>query len=165
MLRFLTIFMLLTSVSYGDGYDPLGLTPPATAETRCITVDGVDYDLDTILAEYNTTWTWPKLDGSHGGDDEASLRKHLSDPRHKVTGIENLDFETLKKVHSVLHAREEAVEASKLKAVPKATPALPKTVQGTPRGSGPCPGGVCPAPQRYYRPQKPKRFSGRLFGG
>lgn len=148
MMKFLTILVLLTSVSYG--YDPLGLDPPVVVpvETHCVTVDGIDYDLDTILSEWREDWTWPKEDGSYGGSTEVSLRKHLSDPRHKVTGIENLDFETLKKIHSVLHAREEAVEASKPKVIPKVKPAPPKPVQGTPRAYSPCPGGVCPRPKR-----------------
>jgi hypothetical protein len=154
-----------------SGYDPLGLlvlpvvpTAPPVQRPACITVDGVDYDLDTILSEYTSPWTWPTEGGQYGGKDEKSLRLHLSSDGHQVTGIENLDFETLKKVHAVLHEREEALAASKHKPVPKVKPAPPRAVQGTPRASGPCPGGVCPAPQQYYQPEQRQGFFRRLFG-
>lgn len=157
-------------------YDPFGLNvpPPVTPTSPvlpdepdppfCVTVDGIDYNLDEILSEYKGTWTWPSVDGSHNGTDERSLRLHLSSGRHRVTGLDGLDFDTLKKVHSVLHEREEALAASKPKVGVEVKPAPQRPIQSLPRASSPCPGGVCPQPQRS-KPVGPVRGLLRgLFG-
>jgi hypothetical protein len=124
-------------------------TVPSQADVPplCITVDGVDIDLDELLSEYQNAWTWPKTDGSHGGEDEESIRHHLSDPKHSVQGIEALDFETLKKVHAVLHEREERAKEAAAKTVKPVVKSLPVLL---PQASSSCPNGVCPIPQRNY---------------
>jgi len=138
-------------------------TVPSQADVPplCITVDGVDIDLDELLSEYQNAWTWPKTDGSHGGDDEESIRHHLSDPRHGVQGIDALDFETLKKVHAVLHEREERAKEAATKATkPPVVKSLPVIL---PQASSNCPNGVCPVPQRqvYYTPAQQRRATRR----
>ena len=138
-------------------------TTPSQADVPaiCITVDGVDVDLDELLSEYQNAWTWPKTDGSHGGDDETSIRQHLTDPRHAVTGIDGLDFETLQKVHAVLHEREERAKEAVAKAskspVVKSLPVL------LPQAGSSCPNGVCPVPRRqvYYTPAQQRRAARR----
>lgn len=104
------------------------------ATVRCVTIQGVDYDLQPILLEYRREWTWP-------GDTEATLRAHLRD-EHKVTGIESLSDREIRKLHAVLHER---AKAAQVRATIRADPVV---------RSGGCPGGVCPAPQRVFSPRR-----------
>lgn len=94
--------------------------------TLCVTIDGIDYDLDEILKSYVVPWTWP-------GTDEKTLREHLHSERHKVGGIDELSFEELKKLHAAIHEREKPVVKD------------PPPVRQQPVRS--CPSGNCPVPQ------------------
>lgn len=102
---------------------------PVESPVHCVTIDGIDWDLDKIRAEFRTSWTWP-------GTTEASLRKHLAS-EHRTQGLDRLSFDDLRKVHAVIHEREKHAKATS--PLIRASPA--------PRTST-CPGGVCPAPNR-----------------
>lgn len=93
----------------------------------CIKINGIDQDLDAILTTPSQLWTWP-------GMTESSLRRHLA-VEHGVEEIETLTFSQIKKIHAVLHEREQ-----------KQKPAAPKQ----PAQRSGCPGGNCPqsAPRR-----------------
>jgi hypothetical protein len=97
---------------------------PTVTETYCVTIDGVDWDLNKLRSEYRVPWTWPDMT-------EASLRKHMASD-HRVPEIDRISFEDLKVIHSVIHEREQ----KQLKTRP--TPSVP--VRSA------CPGGVCPSP-------------------
>lgn len=102
---------------------------PVEAKPLCVTIDGVDWDLGKIRAEYRTAWTWP-------GMTEQSLRQHLA-KEHRVSRLDKLAFDDLKRIHAVIHEREKAVRPA----------AVPIRASPAPRQSS-CPGGVCPAPNR-----------------
>lgn len=93
----------------------------------CVTIDGVDWDLDKIRAEYRTPWTWPN-------GTEASLRSHLK-ATHRIKDIDRIGFDDLKMIHAVIHERE------RVKTKLHSPPAMP--TQSSPSR---CPGGVCPSP-------------------
>jgi len=112
---------------------------PVESKPRCVSIDGVDYDLDPLLNEYRRAWTWP-------GNTEQSLRNHFATD-HKTTGLDSLTFTELKKLHAVLHERELATKAK-----PAVTPPAPVR-------SG-CPGGVCPSPS-YQTPRRGMFFRWR----
>lgn len=95
---------------------------------RCVTINGIDYDIEPILAEHRRDWTWP-------GGTEQSLRDHLK-AEHDVTGIEKLSRSELAKIHAVIHEREK-----KTRSIPAAPPVV-KPLASPSR----CPGGVCPSP-------------------
>lgn len=125
----LLVLSMVSLVSAGDR-KPVMVTvrPVFVATVHCITVRGVDYDLEPILAEYRVEWTWP-------GGTEQTLREHLRE-EHGVTGIESLTDRDIRKLHAVLHERaKKAVSHSAIRASP------------APRQSS-CPGGVCPVPNR-----------------
>lgn len=126
--------------SVDESHDPASLLGGLHfSEVLCVTIAGVDYDLDDILKDYRTDWTWP-------GMTEESLREHLAGGPHRVTGIDELPFATVKKLHAALHEREERQAKA---AQPKSAPRLN------------CPGGVCPQPQYQIVPQYQRRG---LFG-
>lgn len=120
------------------GQDPASPLDRTKYETLCVNVNGVDYDLDVMLSEWKRNWTWP-------GNTETSLRQHLRQPPHIVGGIDDLPYDTIKRIHAVLHERE-------LRATPAKSPAI------LPRSN--CPGGVCPTPQYQQQPTR-WRFGGR----
>lgn len=108
----------------------------------CITVRGIDYDLEPILATKTAEWTWP-------GGTEASLRDHLW-IAHGIAATARLPFVTLRKIHAVYHEREEAERK-------RAT----VTTKTTSTAVSNCPGGVCPAPA--YRMQTTTTRRGRQW--
>lgn len=119
-------------------YRPLGNLQYALLQTReagpiCVTIDGVDWDIEKIRDEYHTPWTWPE-------GTEASLRKHLA-REHHVIGLERLSFADVKKIHAVIHERERAAKPLTLS---RPAPAPAPVYRST------CPGGVCPAPRRGW---------------
>lgn len=152
-MRFILAFILLCSSLLAGDRVPFRVTcrPVFVANTGlsveqptlCVTIDGVDWDLDKIRAEYRTAWTWP--DGT-----EASLRTHLR-ASHRIKDIDRISYDDLKKIHAVIHERERV----KLKSSPP--PAMP--TQSSPVG---CPGGVCPSP-RSTRSTWNSRQRGFLF--
>jgi len=102
------------------------------APALCVTIAGVDWDVEQIDAEYKRAWTWP-------GMTESTLKAHLRE--HEATGFDGLSFAQLQRIHAVIHEREAAtIRQSRI--VQPATIRSSRTVQ-----SG-CPGGVCP----QYRP-------------
>lgn len=111
--------------------------PVYVATVHCVTIKGVDYDLEPILLEYRSEWTWP-------GATEQTLREHLA-REHQVTGIESLTFAQVRKLHAVLHERAKkvtVVTAAPQQVLIKASPSR-------------CPGGVCPTqPRRFLLPRR-----------
>lgn len=86
--------------------------PPTadTDQTLCVTIDGIDTDLDRYIADnYEDPWTWT------GEQSEQGLRLHLAE--HGVTNIDNVPFPTLRKLHAALHEKE-AMALSTLPAGP-----------------------------------------------
>jgi len=103
---------------------------PVESTPHCVTIDGIDWDIDKLRAEYRTRWTWQ-------GNTEQALRSHLA-TEHRIEGIERLSFSDIQKVHAVIHEREQKALHARSQVI-RASPA--------PRASM-CPGGVCPAPSR-----------------
>lgn len=131
-MRLVALLLCLSSVAVCGDRVPFQVTcrpvfkatEQLESKPRCVTIDGIDYDLDPILAEHKTDWTWP-------GGTEQSLREHLK-ATHKATGLEALSRSELAKLHAVLHDREQRAKTPQLTAPP-----VPQSR---------CPGGVCPIP-------------------
>lgn len=127
-MKLILMFLLWSSMTYAD--PPYLVTQPHKyavssqylAKPTTIQVNGLDEDLEALLTTPSSSWTWP-------GMTEASLRRHLVSEHGVDTS--GLDFNQIKKVHSVLHERENK---------PKAKPTAPR--QPAQRGS--CPSGNCP---------------------
>ena len=78
-------------------------SPSASSTPLCITINGIDYDLPSLIADYyESPWTWV------GNQDANGLRKHLAE--HGVTNIDGLSFERLKKLHAAVHEKEIAAD-------------------------------------------------------
>lgn len=133
-MRLLAVLVLLTSsVVAGPPYlvnapHKYEVTPRVSAAPSCIKINGIDYDLEPILSTPSQSWTWP-------GMTEASLRRHLA-TEHGVEDIDALSFGQVKKIHAVLHEREQ-----------KPKPAVPRQ----PAQRSGCPGGNCPQSQPRRR--------------
>lgn len=125
-------------------------TTAKTAHALCVTIAGVDWDIEQIDAEYKRAWTWP-------GMTESSLKAHLRE--HDVTGFDGLSFEQLQRIHAVIHERESVVQD--YLTTENATFRQPRIVQpATIRSSRTvqsCPGGECP----QYRSTRQGWFSFR----
>jgi hypothetical protein len=133
---------------------PLAIShsPSASSTPLCVTIDGIDYDLPQLVADwYESPWTWV------GSQDANGLRKHLAE--HGVTNIDGLSFATLKKLHAALHEKE--IAANDTRRVVGATGDLqlfgdvqpkhnpPDLAVTPPDGNSPvipetCPNGQCP---------------------
>lgn len=139
-MRAFAVLLVLHSLVIADERKPFLVTAPtkyvatvskaAEPAALCITIDGVDWDLDKIRAEYHTPWSWP-------GNTEKSLRSHLA-AEHHIQGLDQLSFDDVRKIHAVIHEREQSALRARSQPI-RASPA--------PRASS-CPGGVCPAPNR-----------------
>lgn len=132
-MRSLILFLALISLVAASDRKPIRVTcRPVFKATvterkpRCVTIDGIDYDLEPILSEYRRPWTWP-------GMTESSLRQHFAND-HQTTGLDSLTFDELQKLHAVLHERETATTRTQQAPPPVAAP------------QSRCPGGVCPSP-------------------
>ena len=131
MKPLLLLFVMASCVAAGDRKPVMVTVRPVfvatVTEAHCVTIDGVDWDLDKIRAEYRTPWSWP-------GMTEQSLRLHLTS-EHRVVGLERLSFDDVRRIHSVIHERERVT--IKVKS---------PTIRADPARVSQCPGGVCPAP-------------------
>lgn len=123
--------LMCCSVALAGGRLPVRVTlrPVYVVTSHCVTIRGVDYDLEPILTEYRTEWTWP-------GGTLQTLREHLRD-EHQVTGLDGLSDREIRKLHAVLHERAKKVARAS---------SGPPVVRIGPVSSSRCPGGVCPVP-------------------
>lgn len=137
-----------------DRPDPTFPAPAAATSARpeCITIHGIDWDLAALLKTWTkaeTDWTWP-------GQDEpqplATLRRHLAEPEHALSGIESVPDALLPEIHEALHEMELAQTQQTKPATPP--PAPTKAVSITARPSinlgtaSTCPNGQCPLQAR-----------------
>jgi hypothetical protein len=130
-MRTLALLLALASLAVANDRQPIRVTSrpvftpnaclPVEIKSRCVTIDGIDYDVEPILTEYRRAWYWP-------GNTEQSLRVHFK-TSHRTRGIDSLTFDELQKLHAVLHERELRVK-------------IKTTTQAPVRSA--CPGGVCP---------------------
>lgn len=118
----------------------------------CITIHGVDWDLQSLLKTWckaDTQWTWP---GDHDAFPLATLRRHLAEPEHAVTGIESVPDSLLPEIHEAMHEMELAQVQKPQAAEPSPAPTKAVTVSSLPeivlnaRPANPCPNGLCPRP-------------------
>lgn len=120
--------------------------PVNPAPALCVTIAGVDWDIEQIDAEYKRAWTWP-------GMTESSLKAHLRE--HEVTGFDGLSFGQLQRVHAVIHEREAAtVRQSRIVEPATGKQSLqvqPATIRNSRTVQSGCPGGVCPQYQPAMR--------------
>lgn len=122
--------------------------PPASG--LCVTIDGIDYDLPQLIADfYESPWTWT------GDQDAIGLKAHLAE--HGVQGIDDLPFATLKKLHAAVHEKEALAQvsgsASPVSSVglqlfgdvqPAPPPAPEPQAHPAPQPRNDCPNGNCP---------------------
>jgi hypothetical protein len=133
-MRTLALLLALASFASAEDRQPIRVTCrpvfvpnvglPVEAIPHCVTIDGIDWDIDKLRAEYRGPWTWPDMT-------EQSLRRHMAS-EHRVPEIDRISFDDLKVIHSVIHEREQRTLKT------KSMPSVPVRSN--------CPGGVCPSP-------------------
>ena len=138
-MRAIILFLALASLVTASDRKPVRVTCrpvfvpnvglPVTEKPVCVTIDGIDWDLDKLRFEYRGPWTWPDMT-------ETSLRRHMA-IEHRVPDINRIFFSDLKMIHAVIHEREQ--QTLKTKTPPVAAP------------QSRCPGGVCPSPTTTAR--------------